>query len=110
MLGGDRSKGGKHGQFNGNDVVHQGSDDLLDEGDVLGWQARRFIGVIGPLDRHAIHRFIPGVGGILVARWRRILELVEGDSYVVEHGDVAGLLGVVPVECQAAVPCTSTVS
>ena len=70
---------------------------MLKEGDGLGWQYRRFVGIIGPLDRRAIHRFLPGMMGILGARWRRMLELVEGGREVVGHGYVAGLPGVVPV-------------
>ena len=77
---------------------------------MLGWQERIFIGVIGPSERHTIHGFLPGMGGILGAQWRHMLELVEGGREVVGHGDIAGFLGVVPVECQAAVPCTSPVN
>ena len=76
----------------------------------MGWQDRRFIGVIGPLDRRAIRRFLPCMGGILGARWCWMLELVEGGREVVGHGDVACFPGVVPVECQSAVPCTSPVN
>ena len=96
LLGGDRAVGGKHGRVNIDGVVQQGPDDLLDEGDGLGWQERRFIGVIGPLDHHAIHGFLPGMGGILGAQWHLMLELVEGGREVVGHGDVAGSPGVVP--------------
>ena len=38
-----------------------------------------------------------------------MLQLVDGGRALVGHGDVAGLPGIVPVKCQAAVPCTSTV-
>ena len=96
FLGGDRAEGGKYGRVNGNGVVQQGPDDMLDEGDGLGWQYRRFVRVIGPLDRRAIRGCFPGMGGILEARWRRMLELVEGGREVVGHGDVAGSPGVAP--------------
>ena len=78
LLGGDRAEGGKHGQVEGYGILQQVTDDLLDEGDGLGWQYRRFVRVIGPLDRRAIPGCFPGMGGILEARWRRMLELVEG--------------------------------
>ena len=49
FLGGDRAEGGKYGRVNGNGVVQQGPDDMLDEGDGVGWQDRRFVGVVSPL-------------------------------------------------------------
>ena len=81
----------------------------MDEGDGLGWQDRRFVRVFGPLDRHVIHGFLPGMGGILGARWRRMLDLVEGGREVFGHECVAGSPVVVSVEFQAALPCTSPV-
>ena len=69
----------------------------MDEGDGLGWQDRILVVVIGPLDRRAICGCLPGMGGILGACWRCILELVEGGREVVGHGDVTGLPGVVLV-------------
>ena len=92
----DRDEGGKHGRADGYGVVQQVPDDLLYKGDELGWQDRRFVGVIGPLDRCAIFRCLPGMGGILGTRLRRMLELVEGGREVIGHGDVAGSPGVVP--------------
>ena len=109
FLGGNRYEGSKHGRVDVNGVVQQGPDDLLDEGDGLGGQDRILVGVIGPLDRLAIHGVLPGMEGILGARWCHMLELVEVGREVVGHGDVAGFPGVVPVECQAVVPCTSSV-
>ena len=95
LLGGDRADVSKHGWVNGYGVVQQGPDDLLDKGDGLGWQDSIFVGVIGPLDRRAIHRCFPGMEGILGVCWRRMLELVEGGREVVGHAYVAGLPGVV---------------
>ena len=46
FLGGDRAEGGNHGRVNSNGVVYQGTNDLLDEGDGLGWQDRRFLGLL----------------------------------------------------------------
>ena len=46
LLGVNRSKGGKHGRVDGDGVVQLGDDDLLDEGDGLGWQDRRFLGLL----------------------------------------------------------------
>ena len=63
----------------------------------MGWQDRRFFRVIVPLDRCGIRGFLPGIGGILGARWRQMLELVEGGREVVGHGYVKGSPGVVPV-------------
>ena len=40
------------------------------------------------LDGSAIDRLVPGIRGILGARGRRVLKLVEGLSYVCGHGDV----------------------
>ena len=96
LLGGDRDEVGKHGRVECYCIVQQGPDDLLEEGDGLGWQDRRFVGVIGPLDCRSICRGLTGMGGILRACWRRMLELVEGLREVVKHEDVAGLPGVVP--------------
>ena len=76
LLGGDRAKGGKHGWFDGYGLVQHGPDDLLDECDGLGSQDRRFVAVIGPLDHRAIRGCFPGMGGILGACWRCMLELV----------------------------------
>ena len=61
---------------------------------------------IGP-SRHT--RVSSRDGGILGAQWRRMLELVEDGREVVVHGDVAGSLGIFPVDCQATVPCTNPV-
>ena len=97
LLGGDRSEGRKHVWVDGDGVVQQGPDDLLDEGDGLGWQEMRFVRVIGPLGHRAICGFLPGMGEILGALWRRMLELVEGSREVIGHGDVTGLPGVAPV-------------
>ena len=108
-MDGDRAKGGNHGWVGGDGVVQQGPDDMLDKGHGLGWQDRRFVGVIGPLDSRAIHGFLPGMEEILGERWHWKMELVEDGREVVEYGDVAVLPGVVPVKCQAALPCTSSV-
>ena len=97
LLGGNRAERGKHGRVNRYGLVHQGPNDILDKGDGLGWQDRIFVGVIGPLDRRAIQGVLPGMGGTLGARWRRMLELVEGGREVVGHGDISGSPGVVPV-------------
>ena len=99
LLGGDRVEGGKHGQVNGNGVVQHGPDDLLDKSDGPGWQDRIFVGVIGPLDCCTIHIFLTGMGGILRALWRLMLELVEGSREVVVHGGVAGFPDIFPVPC-----------
>ena len=95
-MGGDRAKGGKHGRVNGYGVVHHIPNDLLDEGDGMRCQESRFVGVIDPLDRLAIRGCLPGMGGILGASWRWMLELVEGGREVVGHGDVASSSGAVP--------------
>ena len=61
FLGGDRDEGSKHSRVGGNGVVQKGPYDLLYNDDGLGWQDRRFFRVIGPLDRRAIHGFLPGM-------------------------------------------------
>ena len=96
LLGGDRDEVGKHGRVDCYCIVQQGPDDLLEEGDGLGWKDRRFVRVIGPLERRAILRCLPGTGEILGSRWRFMLELVEGGREVVGHGDITGLPGVDP--------------
>ena len=53
--------------------------------------------------------FFQAWGGILGARWRRMLDLVEGGREVFGHECVAGSPVVVSVEFQAALPCTSPV-
>ena len=46
----------------------------------------------------AVDGLVPFVGSVLGPGWRLVLELVEGVADVVRHGDVNGLVVVVPVE------------
>ena len=58
------------------------------------------------LDGSAIDRLVPGMRGVLGARRRGVLKLVEGLSDVCVHGDVTYALVVVPVNGETAIEGT----
>ena len=58
-MGGNVSEGNKHGGVNGNGVVDQGSDDLLDKGNQLGRENVGGIRGFGVLDGSAIVGSLP---------------------------------------------------
>ena len=62
--------------------------------------------MVSILDGCAIDRLVPGMRGILGARGRRVLKLVEGIFDVCGHGDVTYALVVVPVDGETAIEGT----
>ena len=61
------------------------------------------------MDGCAIDRLVPGMRGVLGARGRRLLKLVEGLFDVCGHGYVTYALVVVPVDGETAIEGTSPV-
>ena len=53
-----------------------------------------------------IHRFLPGRGGSLWWIWDMVLELMEGGGKIFGHGDITGMLVIIPVERESALEVT----
>ena len=62
----------------------------------------RIVGLVSILDGSAIDRLVSGMRGVLRARGRWMLELVEGFLDVCGHGDVTSPLVVVPINAENA--------
>ena len=101
--------GNEHVRVNSDGVVEQCAYDLLHEVDGLGRQQGGIVGLVSILDRSAIDRLVPGMRGVLGARGRRVMKLVEGLSDVCGHRDVTYALVVVPVNGETAIKGTSPV-
>ena len=69
----------------------------------------RIVGLVSILDGSAIDRLVSGMRGVLGARGRGVLKLVEGLFDVCGHGDVTYALVVVPVDGETAIEGTSPV-
>ena len=65
--------------------------------------------MVSILDGSAIDRLVPGMRGVLGARGRWVLKLVEGLLYVCGNGDVTYALVVVPVNGEIAIEGSSPV-
>ena len=62
------------------------------------------------LDGSAIYRLVPGMRGVLGARGRCVLKLVEGLLDVCGNGDVTYALVIVPVNGETAIEGSSPVN
>ena len=61
------------------------------------------------LDGSAIDGLVPGMRGVLGARGRWVLKLVEGFLYICGHGDVTNTLVVVPINGETAIEGSSPI-
>ena len=109
MLGSDGANGNEHGRVDSDGVVEQYAYDLLHEVDGLGRQQGGIVGLVRILDGCAIDRLVLGMRGVLGARGRGVLKLVEGLSDVCGNGDVTYAFVVVPVNGETAIEGTSSV-
>ena len=80
---------------------------MLDEVDGLRRQQGGIVGLVSILDDCAIDRLVPGMRGVLGARWRRVMKLVEVLFDVCWNGDVTYELVIVPVDGKTAIEGTS---
>ena len=76
LLGRKGAKGDKHGGINGDGVIKECADYLLQKVDGLWGQQGGVVGVVSVLDFGAIGGGFPGIEGILRVRRLRVLELV----------------------------------
>jgi hypothetical protein len=103
-LGGrDGIEGDEHGGVNSTGVVEERADNLLDVLDVGGREKGLIVRFRGILNAGAVDGPGPLVRCVLAARGWRMLEFVECRGNIVWHGEINGAIGVVPVECEAAV-------
>ena len=65
--------------------------------------------MVSILDGCAIDRLVPGMRGVLGARGRRVLKLVEGLFDVCGHGNFTYALVVVPFDGETAIEGNSPV-
>ena len=82
---------------------------MLYEVDGLGRQQGVIIGMVRILDGSAIDRLVLGMRGVLGARGRWVLKIVEGLLDVCGHGDVTYALVIVPVDGETAIEGSSPV-
>ena len=74
----DGPKANEHCRVNGNAVIQQGSDNLLDQGDGFGGEQRRYVVVGSVLYSGAMGWTIPRVRRVLGALRDGVLESMEG--------------------------------
>ena len=76
----------------------------------LGGNRGGIVGLVSILDGCTIDRLVPGMRGVLGARGRRVLKLVEDLFDVCGHGNVTYALVVSPVDGETAIEGTSPVN
>jgi hypothetical protein len=112
-LGGrDGIEGDEHGGVDSTGVVEERADNLLDAFDVGGREKGLIVrcrGILNAGNAGTVDGPGPLVRCVLAARGWRMLEFVECRGNVVWHGEINGVIGVVPVECEAAVEAASLV-
>ena len=69
---------------------------MLHEVDEFGGQQGGIVGLVSILDGSAIYGLVPGMRGVLGARGRWMLKLVEGFLYLCGHVNVTNTFVVVP--------------
>ena len=78
LLGSNEPEGNEHCRVDLNSVIKQGSDNLLDQGDVFGGEKRVDVVVGSILYSGNICWTIPQVLRVLGALWDGVLEFMEG--------------------------------
>jgi hypothetical protein len=91
----------KHGWFNGNAVIQEWTDDLLQACHLAFVERRAGVKIRCVLNLCTVGWLIPFVGCIFTAGWHVVLELVKSSRNIVRHGDVIILRGVVPFDGEA---------
>ena len=95
------TKGDKHGDVDGNHIVEESSENMLDKVDGLWRKRRGVVEIFHVLDFGAIDGMRPGVGGILLAFGVWMLELVQCLFNVAWYGDIDIPVGVIPHKVEA---------
>ena len=96
------TKGDEHGDVDGNHIVEESPNNLLEKVDGLWRKRGGVVEIFNVLDFGAIDGLCPGVGGILSALWVGMLELMQCFVDVAWHGDINSTVGVTPSEGEAA--------
>ena len=96
------TKSDEHGDVDGNFIVEESPENLLNKADGLWRKRGRVVKILRVLEFGAIGGLRPGVGGILSEFGVGILELVQCFVNVAWHRDVNIPVGLIPREGEAA--------
>jgi hypothetical protein len=103
LFGGEGAEGDHHGGIDVAGVEQKRPDDLLDEFGG-GWeQWGCVVDGFRELDGDAVLLFGGRARGILGTRRFGVLELVDGGLYIAGHGNVQGVVGVIPAQGYATI-------
>ena len=98
----DGNKCDNHGDVDGNRIVKESTNDLLNKADGLWRKSGGVVDIFRVLDFGTIGGMRPGMGGILLAFGVEMLELVQCFVDVAWNRHVNSPVGVVPHESEAA--------
>ena len=92
----DGTKGDEHGDVNGDRMVEESTENLLEKADGLWWKHGGVVKIFRVLDFGAIDGLRPGVRGILSAFGVGMFKILHCFVNVAWHGDVDSPVGVIP--------------
>jgi len=103
LLGGKGTKGNQHGGVNCMGIIQEDTNNFLDAFAIVSIKGSSVVWCRGILDFGTITGVLPSVWGMLRTSGMGVTKVQKGMFNIARHGQINGMVGIVPLEGEAAV-------